>query len=86
MNPPTSRKEARHFIGVLNYYRNIWARISHTLVHLTKITPSKVQFKWTKMEQDAFNKIKRIVAHNNLLAYPDFNDEFKSTPMLAISN
>ena len=45
-----------------------------------------MQFKWTKMEQDAFNKIKRIVAHNNLLAYPDFNDEFKSTPMLAISN
>ena len=29
------------------------------------------------MEQDAFNEIKRIVAHDNLLTCPDFNETFK---------
>ena len=28
-------------------------------------------------EQDAFNKIKRIVAYNTLITYPDFNETFK---------
>ena len=30
-----------------------------------------------KVKQDAFDKIKRIVAHNTLLTYPGFNDTFK---------
>ena len=48
MNPPTSQKEVRNFIGAVNYYRNMWEIRSHTLAPLTKITPSKVKFKWTK--------------------------------------
>ena len=44
---------------------------------LTNITSSNVIFKWTKIEKDAFNEIKRILAPNNLLAYPDFNEEYK---------
>ena len=39
--------------------------------------PSKAKFKWTKIEQDTFEEIKRIVAHYNSLAYPYFNKEFK---------
>ena len=30
-----------------------------------------------KVEQDAFKKIKRIVARGTLLTYPDFNETFK---------
>ena len=33
--------------------------------------------KWTKIEQDDFDKIKRIVARDTLLTYPDFNGNFK---------
>ena len=36
-----------------------------------------MKFKWTKIEQDAFDEIKGIVARNTLLSYPDFNEEFK---------
>ena len=53
------------------------ARRSHTLAPLTIITSSKVKFKWTKIEQDDFNEIKRIVARDTLLAYLYFNEEFK---------
>ena len=34
-------------------------------------------FKWANFKQDAFNKIKQIVARNILLTYPDFNGTFK---------
>ena len=36
MAPPTSRKEVRKVIGIINYYRDMWPRRSHTLAPLTK--------------------------------------------------
>ena len=66
MKPSNSWKEVRQFIGVVNYYRNILARHSHMLAPLTKITFSKVKFKWDKIEQYAFGVIKRILAHRIL--------------------
>ena len=77
MKPPTYLKEVRNFIGVVNYYRDMWARRFHTLAPLTKIKSSKVKFKWNKTEQDAFNEIKRIFPWNILLTYQDFNEYFK---------
>ena len=66
MNPPTSRKEVQHFIGVVYYYRGMGARCSHMLGSLTKISPNKVIFKWTKIELNYFREIKRIVACDTL--------------------
>ena len=77
MNPTTSRKRVRRFIGVVSYYRNMWPRRSHTVAPLTKITSIKREFKWIDVEQDAFKKIKRILARDTLLTYPDFNETFK---------
>ena len=64
-------------MGVINYYRYMWPRRSHTLAHLTKIMSNKRKFKWAKIEQDAFDEIKRIVARDTLLDYTDLNEEFK---------
>ena len=36
-----------------------------------------MKFKWTKIKQYYFEEIKQIVARDNLLDYPDFNEEFK---------
>ena len=77
MKPLTSKKQVRRFIGVVNYYRYMWARLSYTIAPLTNIIYSEVKFKWTKIEQDDFEKIKRIVDRNNLLDYLDFNEGYK---------
>ena len=45
---------------------NMWKIHSHMLAPVTKITPSKVKFKWTKIEQEALEEIKRILACNFL--------------------
>ena len=52
-------------------------RRSHMLAPLTKLTSINRKFKWTEIEQDAFKKIKRIVARDTLLNYPGFNETFK---------
>ena len=36
---------------------------------------NKEKFKWTDVEQKAFDEIKQIFAHDTLLAYPDFNEK-----------
>ena len=69
--------EVRQFIGVVNYYCNMWARRSHKLAPLDKITSNKVKFKWTKIEQDDFDKIKWIVSRDTLLPFAGYNEEFK---------
>ena len=47
----------------------MWERRSHTLAPLTRIMSSKVKFKWKKIEQDTFDEIKRVVAHDTLLTH-----------------
>ena len=44
---------------------------------LTRMPSNKSKFKWTQVEQDSFEKIKRIVSPDNLSTYPDFNEIFK---------
>ena len=61
----------------MNYNCNIWPRWSHTLTPLTRLTPIKNEFKWTQVEQYDFDRINRIVAHDTLLTYTDFNETFK---------
>ena len=55
----------------------MWTRRSHMLAPLTKLMHIKRNFKWTEVEQDAFDKIRRIMDHDNSSTYPDFNETFK---------
>ena len=54
----------------------MWLKRSHLLQPLTALTSTKVQFKWTDVEQKVFDKIKQIVACNTLLIYPYSNKYF----------
>ena len=36
-----------------------------------------MEFKWTKIEQDSFDKIKQIMDRDTLLNYPGFNEKIK---------
>ena len=74
--PPKTRKQLRSFIGMINYYRDMWKRRSEILAPLTRLTSNTTPFRWTEVEQTAFDKIKQIVCREVLLAYPDFNRPF----------
>ena len=43
---PTSQKELKKSIAVINYYRDMLPRMSHTLAPLNKLTYINKHFKW----------------------------------------
>ena len=46
------------------------------LAPLTRLTSKKVEFKWTDIEQKAFDDMIKAMSRDVLLSYPDFNKPF----------
>jgi len=87
--PPTGVKDLHRFLGMVQYYRDLWAKRSDMLAPLTclvgecghtKVTKAlktkKVPWHWDEVHQKAFN-IKTIIARDVSLAYPDYSKEFE---------
>jgi hypothetical protein len=74
---PKTRRELRKFIGLVNYYRDLWPKRSETMGPLCALTSKAVRWKWTEVHQVAFDTMKKIVAREVILSYPDFNEPFE---------
>ena len=74
--PPTTKRQLRRFLGMVNYYRDMWKRRSHVLAPLTGLVSKSVKWRWTEKEQQAFDDAKQMVMREAMLSYPDFTDEF----------
>ncbi|MGH7955257.1 MAG: reverse transcriptase/ribonuclease H family protein, partial [Gloeomargaritales cyanobacterium] len=74
---PKTRKQLRSFIGLVNFYRDMWRHRSGILAPLSKATSNNLRWKWTTEMQQAFDKIKAIISKEVLLSYPDFTKPFK---------
>ena len=87
---PKGVKQLRHFLGMVQYYRDLWARRSDTLTPLTalvgecgrtKVTKAKgtkkVPWHWDEVHQEAFDHVKATIARDVVLAYPDYSEVFK---------
>ena len=55
---PNNKRQLRSFIGIINYYRDMWKRRSHTLTPLTQMTSKEATFKWNEEQQKAFEHMK----------------------------
>ena len=77
LEPPKTRKQLRRFIGMINYYRDMWPQRSHLLAPLSSLTSSKVKWKWTAEHQESFDQMKALIAKETLLTFPDFSKEFE---------
>ena len=76
MTPPKNTRELLTFIGIVNYYRDMWDRRLNLLHPLNALTSPNVKFKWTDVEQQSFYDINRTVTHDTLLVYTDLNQCF----------
>ena len=48
LNPPNNIKELRHFLGMVKYYQDMWARCSEMLAPLTDLVRECKEMKTTK--------------------------------------
>jgi hypothetical protein len=88
---PKGAKQLRHlFLGMVQYYRNLWARWSDMLTPLaslvgecgqTKVSKTKgtknIPWHCDEAHQKAFNHVKATIAKEVVLAYLDFSKVFK---------
>jgi hypothetical protein len=57
LNPPNNVKELRHFLGMVQYYQDMWARCSEMLAPLTDLVGECGETKTTRM-----NKTRKTLA------------------------
>jgi hypothetical protein len=90
IKPPTGVKQLRHFLGMVQYYPDLWARRSEILAPLTSLVgecgqtkttkakgTKKVPWHWDEVHQRAFDHAQATIAKDVVLAYPDFNKVFE---------
>jgi hypothetical protein len=90
LNPPYNVKELRHFIGIVQYYQDMWVRCSEMLAPLTDLVGECGETKTTRMNktkkkprqsdpiyQQAFDNVKAAIAKETVLAYPTFLKPFE---------
>jgi len=90
LTPPKSVKDLRKFLGMVQYYRDLWKGRSHLLAPLsdlvgecghTKATrknnTKKKKWYWTDEHQKAYDDVKKAIARDVLLAYPNYSEVFE---------
>ncbi len=90
LNPPNNIKELRHFLGMVQYYRDTWARRSEMLAPLTDLVgecgetkttrmnkTKKKPWQWDPIHQQALGDVMAAIAKETVLAYPDFSKPFE---------
>jgi hypothetical protein len=82
MEAPSNLKQLRGFVGMVNFYRDMWLHRAHILAPLTEKTgaPKKSakqpEFVWIEDMQAAFRCMKAMMASDALCTYPNHNRLF----------
>eukprot|EP00804_Cyclotella_cryptica_P019221 CCRYP_006125-RA/>CCRYP_006125-RA protein AED:0.51 eAED:0.03 QI:0/0/0/1/0/0/2/0/482 len=77
---PKNVKDLHKFLGMVQYYRDLWARHSKVLAPLTLLVANatkKHSWYWDMVFQKAFDDVKTSIAKDVVLAYPDYSMEFE---------
>ena len=87
---PENVKSLRRFLGMVQYYCDLWKRRSHMIAPLTdllgEVAVSKTERKlgrkkrpwyWNNTHQEAFDLIKQCLARETILAYPKYGELFE---------
>ena len=76
MPRPTTPKEVRSFLGMTNYISRFILQYADVTKPLRDLTRKGIEWKWTKDQEDAFNKLKDQVTNPQTMAY--FDDKSKT--------
>ncbi len=87
---PKSVKELRNFLGMVQYYRDMWAKWSEMLASLSDLVgecgemktikknkTKKNPWQWEPIHQKVFDNVKAAIAKEVVVTYPDFSKPFE---------
>ena len=69
--PPMTVKGVRSFMGFANFYRKFIPNFSNIVTPLNLLTRNGEPWKWTPLQQTAFDELKRIFSSALVLQIPD---------------
>ena len=74
---PTTVKELRKFLGLINFQRKFIQNCSILAKPLNELTkrPDRTKIEWTEEREEAFNKLKLEVEKDIILTYPDYESD-----------
>ena len=76
MNPPTTPKQVRAFLGLVEYYRKFIKEFMKIAKPLTLLIRQQVKFDWTPEHQVAFIHLKDAIVQAPILHYPNPNKTY----------
>ena len=79
--PPTDKRSLRSFLGMINYYRDMWHKRSEILAPLSALSSKKVPWEWTDVHQKAFNDIKTVISKKHCWHIQIFQKHLKFIQM-----
>ncbi|XP_047533388.1 uncharacterized protein K02A2.6-like [Vanessa atalanta] len=71
VSKPENVTQLQSFLGLTNYYRNFIPEAASILYPLYNLLHKNVKWEWTSIHEDAFNKIKKLMATDKYLAHFD---------------
>ena len=74
--PPRTVSEIRSFLGLAGYYRRFVEGFSVMAAPLTKLIRKGVPFVWTEKQQEAFEKLKKVLTEAPVLIQPESGKDF----------
>ncbi|XP_024014856.1 uncharacterized protein LOC112088827 [Eutrema salsugineum] len=74
---PTTIGHVRSFHGLASFYRRFVKDFSTIAAPLTAVIKKDVAFKWGKLQEEAFQKLKNRLTHAPVLVLPDFDKTFE---------
>ena len=77
LQPPTTLKELRRFLGMVQFYSKMWKQRSHILAPLMDLVElGGKKIKWEPNHQGSFEEIKKVLAKETILNYPKVDRPF----------
>ncbi len=74
---PKNVTEVRRAVGFFNFYRPFIKGFAHITRPLHQLTRKNHDWKWGPNEQQAFDKLKKLVTEEPVLAHPDLTQQFE---------
>lgn len=75
--PPKTVHDVRSFLGLCNYYRRFVTGYSEIALPFTKLTKKDKDCDWSSQCQTAFERLKKFMWTNLILALPDMTKSFE---------